>query len=349
MNFCLLLISLVSALLSDQRAELVFAGDAMMHQSQIDDARSGKQYDFSDYFRDIKGFVDSADYAIVNLETPVAGAPYSGYPCFNAPESYADALKDAGFDLFMLANNHMLDRRDKGLISTLNYLDEKKIPHIGAYRTSEERDTLTPHIVNVNGFKIALLNYTFSTTGILPSGEVKVNPLDKQMISRDIHTSREHGAELVAVMPHWGIEYVDLPPAHVKAMCEFIRSLGVDMIIGGHPHVVQPMKMLDNPTDSSRRQLVVYSMGNFISGMKTVKTRGGAMVKVFISRESMGKAQVESAGYRLVYTVPPGIDKHRPGYHLVYPSDSVPDSRARDFRSAVEVLLNRHNIAVNPL
>ncbi|MDE6249176.1 MAG: CapA family protein, partial [Paramuribaculum sp.] len=88
----------------------------MMHQSQIDDARSGKQYDFSDYFRDIKGFVDSADYAIVNLETPVAGAPYSGYPCFNAPENYADALKDAGFDLFMLANNHMLDRRDKGLI-----------------------------------------------------------------------------------------------------------------------------------------------------------------------------------------------------------------------------------------
>ncbi len=349
MYFCLLLISLVTALLSDQKAEIVFAGDAMMHQSQIDDARSGKNYDYSDYFRDVKGFVDSADYAIVNLETPIAGAPYSGYPCFNAPESYADALKDAGFDLFMLANNHMLDRRDRGLIATLDNLDKKRIPHIGAYRNSAERDSLTPCIVEVNGFRIALLNYTFSTNGILPSGDVKVNPLDRQMIRRDVLAARERGAELVAVMPHWGVEYVDLPPAHVKSMCDYISSLGVDMIIGGHPHVVQPMKMVKNPVDSTRQQFIVYSMGNFISGMKTAKTRGGAMVKVFLGRDSMGKARVDSAGYRLVYTVPPGVDKNRRGYHLVYPGDTVPDSRAKVFRDAAETLFRRHNVKVKRL
>lgn len=344
MTFLPLLLSLASLLGDHHEAEIVFAGDAMQHQSQLDDARRPDgSYDYGDYFRDVRAYVDSADYAVVNLETPVAGGRFSGYPCFNAPDEYPEALREAGFDLMLLANNHILDRQDKGLKSTLTKMRGRGIDHTGIYFNAADRDTVSPLIKDINGFKIAFLNYTYGTNGFTVRGDAKVNYIDRKTIASDVAKARERGAEIVAVCPHWGDEYVKLAPKRVKAMADYICSLGVDMVIGGHPHVIQPMEMRPNTLDSTRRTLVVYSLGNFISGMRTVDTRGGAMVKVRLRRDSAGRAVIDDASYRLVYTVPPGMDRNRRGYHLVYPSDSVPDSRCRLFEQAAEAIFRKHN------
>lgn len=344
MAFLPLLLSLASLLSHPHRAEIVFAGDAMQHQSQLDDAHRGDgRYDYSDCFRDVKAYVDSADYAVVNLETPLAGGRYSGYPCFNAPDEYMEALRETGFDMLLLANNHMLDRRDLGLMTTLEKMRERGVDHTGIYFNAADRDTIVPVIKSINGIKVGFLNYTYGTNGFTVKGEAKIDYIDRKQIAEDVRKAREKGAEIVTVCPHWGDEYVKLAPKRVKAMADYIASLGVDVIIGGHPHVIQPMEFRPNPADSTKRTLVVYSLGNFFSGMRTTDTRGGALVSVGLERDSLGRAIVKDASYRLVYTVPPEMDAKRPHYHLVYPSDTVPDSRCKLFEEAAERIFRKHN------
>ena len=129
-----IVLKLTLAMAGDAEATLLFAGDAMMHQAQIDAARVGKgEYDYSECFGPVKPLIESADLAVVNLETPLGTSNFTGYPCFNAPVAYASALKDAGFDLFLTANNHTLDRHDKGLEYTIHALDSLAIPNLGTY------------------------------------------------------------------------------------------------------------------------------------------------------------------------------------------------------------------------
>ena len=167
--FCLL--SLLQYLAAAGDVTLVFAGDAMQHDRQIAAARSGGVYDYSACFANVADYVESADYAVVNLECSLGGKPYTGYPCFSAPDSFAMALRNAGFDLFLHANNHCLDRRDAGLVRTLDVLDEMRIPHIGTYRCQAERDSLSPYIVTVKGMKIAFLNYTYGDCRLYRQGK----------------------------------------------------------------------------------------------------------------------------------------------------------------------------------
>ena len=207
----------------------------------------------------------------------LGGKPYTGYPCFSAPDSYAQRLKDVGFDLFLTANNHCLDRRDKGLVRTCQTLDSLHIPHIGTYRDQQERDRLVPYIVNVKGIKIAFLDYTYGTNGIPVQGNVIVNLLDQQQIERDIVLARERGADAICVNLHWGIEYQLKPVAAQRTLADWLVAQGVDLIIGGHPHVVEPMEMRYSQ-EYDKNVLLVYSMGNFISNQSDIDTRGGAMV-----------------------------------------------------------------------
>ncbi len=170
----IVLFSLLSLLFGYDEAEIVFAGDAMMHKAQIEAARQNNgSYDFNEYFSEIDGYIGSADYAVVNLETPVSAPPHTGYPCFNAPEQYIDALADAGFDLFLTANNHTLDRRDRGLVSTIENLDKRNLDHIGTYKDSEERSSAMPFIKTINNIKVAFMNYTYGTNGIAPRQQGK--------------------------------------------------------------------------------------------------------------------------------------------------------------------------------
>lgn len=321
-----------------ESADLLFAGDAMMHQAQIDAA---KVYGFDGYFSAVKPFVEKADFAVVNLEAPLGGAPYRGYPCFSAPDDYAQALTDAGFDFLLLANNHILDRRDRGLHRTISVLDSLGIPHAGVYHDMAARDSLMPAVVNVKGFRIGLLNYTYGTNGIQLQGPAVVDYINKEQIAADVSAARNSGAELVAVCIHWGEEYQLLPSAAQKSLAQTLVDLGVDIIIGGHPHVVQPMKMMTGP--DGKPVLLVYSLGNFISNMRTNDTRGGAMVRVHLDRDSLGRARVASAAWSPVFVEPPSAPA--PNFRLVNPNNST-NPKAKVFLSKATDLFDQYNINV---
>lgn len=292
------------AAVQPEPATIVFAGDAMQHQKQLDVAHTGHGvYDYDQCFADIAPWVSGADYAVVNLETPVGVRNFSGFPCFNSPVSYAQALKDAGFDMMLTANNHTLDRRDAGLRRTIEVLDSLQLDHIGTYTDAAARSEALPFIKDIKGYKVGFLNYTYGTNGIPVQGNVVVDLIDRKQIAADVKATRRAGAEIVVIAIHWGIEYVLLPPAAVKDLADYLCRLDVDMVIGGHPHVIQPMEVRDNPT-TGRPVLLVYSMGNLISNMRTRDTRGGAMVRTVIERDSTGRACFSSAEYMPHFTVP---------------------------------------------
>jgi len=324
----------------EQSAEMLFAGDAMMHEGQISAARRPDGYSFDGCFDAVRPYIESADYAVVNFEASLGGKPYRGYPCFSAPDGYPEALTDAGFDFFLLANNHILDRSDKGLHRTIALLDSLRIPHAGVYHDPAARDSLVPAIVDVKGFKVGLLNYTYGTNGITVRGRAVVNYIDSGRIAADVKATRNAGAELIALCIHWGDEYRLLPNGAQKALADKLTAMGVDMIIGGHPHVIQPMEMRAGP--DGRPVLLVYSLGNFISNMKTDNTRGGAMVRVRLERDSIGRARVGSAAYSLVFTEPPANGAN---YRLV-PAHKSSHPKATAFRRNAEAIFGKHNRGV---
>lgn len=320
----------------------------MMHKSQLDASRAAAHrlgnpdgYDFSEYFSAVAPQIKAADYAVVNLETPLGGKPYTGYPCFCAPDGFADALAEAGFDLMLTANNHTLDRHDKGLKLTCSTLSAKGYDHVGTYRNRAERDSVMPFIRDIKGFKVAFLNYTYGTNGITIQGDAVVDYIDRKQIHDDISLARSRGAEIVCAAVHWGVEYQLLPHSSQTSLADYLLHEGVDMVIGGHPHVIQPMEMR---TDSAgKTQLVVYSLGNFISGMKTRDTRGGAMLNVNICRDKKGIARVRGAEYSLVFTVPGNTSRN---FHLVY-ADSCTEqawkTAANAFASTARKVFSGHN------
>lgn len=325
---------------------IVFAGDAMQHIAQVNSAKRAEDlYDYSECFTEVKDYVSSADYAVVNFETTLGGKPYTGYPCFSTPDSYADALAAAGFDLFLNANNHTLDRGYKGLIKTIETLDKKDIPHIGTYVNKSSREMSVPYIKNIKGIKIAFLNYTYGTNGIKPTNGVKVNYIDTLQIKQDIVKSREVGAEVITVAIHWGEEYNLLPNRSQKKLADFLCNQGVDLIIGGHPHVIQPME-IRHSEKYNKDCLVVYSLGNFISNMKTTDTRGGAMVKVILERDVLGKVKIKTANYSLVFTLQPD-GKHN--YRVVpVESEAVKSMKwqCSQFVKNAESIFSKHNVNV---
>ena len=163
----ILALSLMSLLAGNAEVDFVFFGDAMQHSKQYEVARRADgTYDYSACFKHVQSDIEEADYAVVNLECSLGGAPYSGYPCFSAPDEYAKQLQTVGFDLFLTANNHCLDRRDKGAVRTINKLDEWGIPHIGTYINKADRAKRLPCIKDFDGIKVAFLDYTYGTNGI---------------------------------------------------------------------------------------------------------------------------------------------------------------------------------------
>lgn len=334
-----------------QEAVMVFVGDAMQHQGQLDKAKElgGDHYDYSGCFDLITPAIREADYAVCNLEVPLGGGPsYTGYPCFSAPDSYAQALIDAGFDMMLTANNHCLDRRGKAAIRTLNALDSLNVDHIGTYRNSLERDSLAPLIKDITGFKVAFLNYTYGTNGIEPDAGIEVAYIDKDKIKKEIELARDKGAELIVVAMHWGIEYVLLENNVQRNLADFLVECGADMIIGGHPHVIQPMKVVRNEKED-KDVLVVYSLGNFISNMKTADTRGGAMVWTYIKRDpETGKAAFDKAEYEIFFAAKPESKKNFrviPGWM----EDSVPAAQKQHwniFKRGALNIFDKHNINV---
>jgi len=282
-----------------QEIRLLFAGDAMQHQRQIDNAFRNGEYDYSSYFKYIKDEISSADLAIVNLEGPLGGNPYKGYPQFSLPDAFAAALKEAGFAVFLTANNHAVDCYSGGINRTIDVLDSLGIYHTGTFKNDSEREQNYPLIVEKKGIRMAFLNYTYDTNGINPEAPCIVNIIDTALIKEDINKAFRANPDIVIAVMHWGQEYQLNPSKSQEELAQFLINQGVDLIIGSHPHVVEPSQIVTDPILKSTH-LVVYSLGNFVSGMSAPNTDGGQMILVTLEKTA-GKTRIKSCGDLLLY------------------------------------------------
>ena len=272
-------------------------GDLMMHDKQLRIAKqSDGSYDFHEQYALVAESLADADYTIANLETTVGkykGQPYSGYPRFNAPEVYLDTVRDCGVDFLTLANTHMLDRYGDGMKKTVELVDQYGFDHGGANRSRKEQDK--PIVVDVNGIRLGMLCYTEMTNGMEAYCDsfVKdygINYLRKADFAKDAARLRAAGADVVIAMPHWGTEYNRRPDESVKALAKKMVAAGIDIILGSHPHVVQPIELIET-TDADgqpRVGLVAYSLGNFISNMTKTYTNSGIILDFTLCEKSSG-------------------------------------------------------------
>jgi len=266
---------------------VIFAGDAMVHSTQYKSAYidSLDAYNFNPVFQYIKPLLAESDLNIVNLETTLGDRPFSGFPNFSSPDAFAYALKLAGFNYFALANNHSVDKGKNGIIRTLDVLNEYEIKSTGTYRDSADRTSRYPEIIEINNIKTSLLNYTYGTNGIEVPEPIIVNLIDTTQISSDIKEARLRGAEVVMVYFHWGNEYERTPNVHQKRIAEYTFLKGADIIIGSHPHVVQPVELFEYEQDSiTYKKWVAWSLGNFVSNQRDKYTDGGIMIKFKIKK-----------------------------------------------------------------
>jgi len=300
---------------ADSTLTLLFAGDIMGHDMQIASAydESTRSYSYDSVFKFIAPVIREADVAIGNLEVTLGGPPYKGYPAFSSPDALAVACRNSGFDILVTANNHSADRGGKGIARTIKVLDSLSIPHTGTWLSAEARDTLTPLMIRKKGFDIALLNYTYGTNGIVVPPPRVVSYIDTLRISADIKASRTKNAGLVIVFIHWGNEYDSLPSYAQKRTAAAVFRAGADIIIGSHPHVLQPMIASVDTCGLTRP--VVWSMGNFISNQRQRRSDGGAIVKLELSKKE-NTISVAGGGFILTWVYTPTESGKRKFYVL---------------------------------
>ena len=282
-------------------------GDTLCHNTQYWDAynSSTKQYDFSYVYYDIKDYTSSADITIGSLETTFAGEDrgYSNYPVFNSPDSLATGLKDIGVDVISLAGNHALDYGYSGICRTIDVLDNVGISHLGTYKSAEDQDKIL--IKDVKGVKIAFINYTYGTNGIpVPSDKPYcLNLIDKDLISKQIKQAKEQNVDMIVACMHWGTEYKTSANDEQKELADFLFKSGVDIILGNHPHVLEPMekKTITLGDGSTKDVFVVYALGNFTADQRAEITRDSAILNLDITKDSDGKILINKVSYVPIY------------------------------------------------
>lgn len=294
---CLLLLAANTSTFS-QTLRLLFTGDVMQHDANIDAARvpGTDSFTYEPTFRYIRPAIEWADVAVANLELTHAGAPYAGYPRFCAPDELSYELKNSGFDFIITANNHSCDRGLNGIYRTLEVLDEIGLPHTGTFFDDTHRKAEYPYIMEKNGFKLAFLNCTYGTNGIPTPAPAIVNLIDEKEIAQDIAKAKSHNPDLIIFTVHWGPEYARLPAAEQKRVGEWALQQGADFVIGMHPHVIQPMEKRGN-------KLIAWSLGNFVSNQRKRYTDGGAVLLVEVSKQD-SIVQIDRAGYMLEWVYP---------------------------------------------
>lgn len=275
---------------------LLFAGDIMGHAPQIKSAEvvPGKKWDYTPCFKYIKPLIERADLAIGNLELTLPGkAPYTGYPMFRSPDALATALKEAGFDLLVTANNHSNDAHGLGVTNTIQTLRNAGFQQTGTFTDARDRANRYPLMVYKNNFKLAFLNYTYDTNGMPTEAPTIVNRIDTVQMAEDLREARARKPHFIIVVMHWGIEYQLKENAEQRRLARFLIRNGADMIIGAHPHVVQPLRMESAtlPDGTRKEVLVVYSLGNFISNQRQPNTDGGILFQVDLLK-TKGNPQV---------------------------------------------------------
>tara|TARA_Y100000589_G_scaffold102876_2_gene97155 strand:- start:2442 stop:3575 length:1134 start_codon:yes stop_codon:yes gene_type:complete len=256
-------------------------GDIMGHGPQIRSAYidSTKEYNYDEVFSPLKELISSVDFAVANLEVTLAGEPYDGYPKFSSPDKLAVACKENGIDVLVTANNHSCDRGNNGVIRTVTSLDSLEILHTGTFANEIDRDSLNLLILSKNGINVGLLNYTYGTNGMPFSSPAYVNLIDSSLIKSDVEKAKAKNIDKLILFIHWGYEYNDLPNTYQKNYNEFFKSLGVDVVVGSHPHVIQPMEY-HKDTLTNKEFLTVYSLGNFVSNQRERRKDGGVMLRM---------------------------------------------------------------------
>lgn len=272
---------------STSSVTISFVGDLMCHSPQFQFAQISKDsFDFRPVFCEVKQYLTKADLTIGNLETTISGkeSRYSGYPLFNTPEEYLEALKDAGFDILLTANNHSLDRGKKGLLRMVEMIKKNGLESVGSYNSQQDRDSI--RIYEINGIKIAILAYTYGLNGnyIAKNEKYLVNVIDTTLLKKDILDSRNKYADIILVYFHFGNEYQRNPSSFQKEIVKRAIDYGADLIIGSHPHVIQPIEYFSSNKNKIGKGLIAYSLGNFISNQRWRYSDAGIILNLTITK-----------------------------------------------------------------
>ncbi len=294
----------------EKTIQISAVGDIMVHSTQLTSAYDAKCkcHNFHPVFKNVKEYLVGSDIAFGNLETTLPGDSklFAGYPQFGAPDELVHALKGIGFDILTTSNNHSVDTGRKGIDHTIDTLDQFGIRHLGTYKSQEEFEKNRILLYNVKGFNIAFLSYTYSTNGIQIPKDKVVNLIDKERISQDIQLARKQNPDLVIVAYHFGTEYARFPDKFQKEMVDFAFQEGADIILGGHPHVLQPYEIdwIQDKYGERKQRMVIYSLGNFVSGQIKRYTNGGMIFNFKLTKKIQnGKAQIsiQDVGYVPVF------------------------------------------------
>ena len=268
------------------KVTLVAVGDNLIHNTLIDagEQENGSR-DYTSFYENIKSEISSADIAVINQETMLGGSSfaYAGYPCFNTPWEVGDAAINAGFDIFTCATNHSLDVGYAGIEQECKYFDSHpEVTHVGTNDSEEDYNSVVYY--EKNGIKFAILNYTYGTNGIsIPESKPWcVNMMDKEKITADVNAAKQN-SDVVIVFPHWGTENSTSVSDYQRDYIKLFSELGVDIVIGTHPHVLQPVEWVENE-QTGKKMLVYYSLGNFISHQTSLNQLCGGMAQITIEK-----------------------------------------------------------------
>ncbi len=322
-------------------ATIASTGDILMHLPVVN---SGKQsdgsYNFDNIFQYLSEYTSAADFAVANLETTLAGTDngyeYSGYPMFNCPDEIVDSVKTAGFDMLLTANNHSYDTSLVGYKRTIEVVREKGLENLGTMLTNEEPKYT---IQEINGINVGMLCYTYATS-VNEQGCPSLNGMPKiaeyglcnyfyngnlpafyDEVETYLAEMKEAGAEATVLYIHWGVEYILSANDEQKAISQKLCDLGVDVIIGGHPHVIQPVDLLTSTTDPEHKTVCLYSMGNAVSNQRlgnlsnvaTAHTEDGLLFNVTFEKYSDGTVHLQG-----VDILPCWVYMDATGYPNVY-------------------------------
>ncbi len=296
-----------------ESVSVVMVGDILLHtpvEEAAADANGNYNFDF--IFSQTKDSISDADLALVNQEVIIGGKELgiSGYPAFNAPYEIGDALCGAGFDVVCHATNHALDKGKRGVVNTLKYWDDShpEMTVVGINGSQEQKDAVD--IVEKNGIRIAILNYTYGTNGISAPSDMPyaVDMLDESKVKRDLEYA-ENNADFTIVCPHWGTEYNLGIDGSQKKWTEIFRAGGADLVIGTHPHVIEPIEFIEDDIPGHGNNhgggdmLVYYSLGNFVNwtsgiGAGTTNRMVGGMAQITLVRDPSGEVVVADSGVK---------------------------------------------------
>ncbi|WP_245805833.1 CapA family protein [Bacillus alkalicellulosilyticus] len=304
-------------------ATLAAVGDVLIHSSVYTDAFDGEAYDFKPMLAPVKALLEEADITFANQETVIGGVELglSGYPNFNSPYEVGDALKDAGVDIVSTANNHTLDRGEQAIINAITHWNKIGMLYTGSYESFEDQQVI--RTIERNDITFAFLAFTYGTNGIpIPTGkEYLVNLLDVEYMTDEIKRARQE-ADVVVVSLHFGNEYEPLPNEEQKRIAHEVANAGANIILGHHPHVLQPVDWIE--TDSGESTFVIYSLGNFLAAQEGIEREVGGIVRLEVEKTTF--KDETTITIRDPRFIPTYASKQNWRNYRVYPLEEVDNS-----------------------